>query len=65
MRTIRLQIAAATETHCGGRRYLCKYMDASWPRCNAFPDRDPKYDTNGSSYFRLPECIAAEKEAGK
>jgi len=71
MRTIKLQIAA-TETHC---QYLCKFLDGTWPqfldgtwpRCNAFPDSktDVKYDSESGRYQRLPECIAAEKEAGK
>jgi len=63
MRTIKLQIAA-TETHC---QYLCKFLDGTWPRCNAFPDSktDVKYDSESGRYQRLPECIAAEKEAAK
>jgi len=60
MRTIRLQIAA-TATSCqsedlseccnGVRRETCAYFG--------------KQIWHGDEYKRLPECIAAEKEAGK
>ncbi len=66
MRTIRLQIAA-TETHCGESGKQCKCLDSTWPRCDAFPEsqHDPQYDAEAGFHKRLPECIAAEKEAGK
>jgi hypothetical protein len=60
MRTIRLQIAA-TKTHCqsedlsecceGVRRETCTYFG--------------KQIWHDDEYKRLPECISAEKEAGK
>ena len=72
MRTIKLTIAA-TDTHCGKRgtsaQLRCQYaapLLAGWPSvCSAFPSRELNYDSGSSEFFRLPECIAAEKEAGK
>ena len=66
MRTIKLTIAA-TETHCevnGHDREICQLYDQEWAHCNAFAKR-PVWDGEKSASFRLPECIAAEKEAGK
>ncbi len=65
MRTIRLQIAA-TETHCEHYGTMCDFLKITWPgpRCGAF-EEGVKRDTEHAGYLRLPECIAAEKEAVK
>lgn len=67
MRTIRLQIAA-TETHCE-HNGLCDFLEfeGSGVQCLAFDgaNGEPVMDTEMAGYKRLPECIAAEKEAGK
>jgi len=70
MRTIRLQIAA-TETHCEQNGVLCQFMEfeGSLAQCLAFDGANGKpvivMDTEMAGYLRLPECIAAEEEAGK
>ncbi len=66
MRTIRLQIAA-TETRCGGMTEDCQFSERHGSGCGAFPGciRTHQEDRWGYWYSRLPECIAAEKEAGK
>jgi hypothetical protein len=68
MRTIRLQIAA-TETHCEHDGALCEFMDfeGSGAQCLAFDGASGELvmDTEMAGYLRLPECIAAEEEAGK
>ncbi len=59
MRTIKLTIAA-TETHCQG----CQYNEGR--HCKVFGVRVfEDWDTATNTWQRLPECIAAEKEAGK
>ena len=68
MRTIKLQISAS-ETHCEDQDGLCSFLKFGWPtpRCLAFTDgdNDLTMDTGHAGYKRLPECIAAEKEAVK
>ena len=65
MRTIKLTIAA-TETRCGGMSEDCQFSEKHNSGCGAFAElrthRDGRCDY---WYERLPECIAAEKEAGK
>ena len=64
MRTIRLQIAA-TETRCGAVND-CQFSEKNGSRCAAFHVvRKLRHSLCGYWYERLPECIAAEKEAGK
>lgn len=63
MRTIKLQISAS-EKHCaaenGGR--CCDMV--SKMRCMAFGWKDISMDRDYAyALMRLPECIAAEKEA--
>lgn len=66
MRQIKLTIEA-TETHCHHNGTLCGFLKRTWPRprCLAFSDveEEPKRDMEHAGYLRLPECIAAEKEA--
>jgi hypothetical protein len=68
MRTIRLQIAA-TETHCEHDGALCEFLRITWPRprCLVFSEgeKELKRDMKHAGYLRIPECIAAEEEAGK
>ena len=65
MRTIKLTIAA-TETHCGGRTEDCQFSEKDGSKCGAFAGLRTRRDGRwGYWYERLPECIAAEKEAGK
>ena len=68
MRTIKLTIAA-TETHCEHNGALCGFLEfeGNGPLCMAFDgsNGEPEMDTERAGYRRLPECIAAEKEAGK
>ena len=68
MRTIKLQIAA-TETHSEDDGVLCDFVKFGWPspRCSAFTDgnNDLIMVPGHAGYKRLPECIAAEKEAAK
>ena len=63
MRTIKLTIVA-TETHCEHNGTLCGFLKFTWPgpRCLAFRGRDMEH---AGYHLRLPECIAAEKEAEK
>jgi hypothetical protein len=64
MRTIRLQIAASPK-HCGLRLRDCQYSRLG-DGCRLFEGARKRNDEAGGYYFdRLPECIAAEKEAGK
>ena len=66
MRTIKLTIAA-TETHCAAsdgvhrQEERCAKMRINPSWCALF-DRSLTWDEKP---LRLPECIAAEKEAGK
>lgn len=64
MRTIRLQIAA-TETHCGSRTNDCQFSERNNSGCGAFAGLRMRLSGRwGYWHERLPECIAAEKEAG-
>jgi len=54
-RLITIDIAPATDTHCGG----CPCVDDRQEACGAFR-KTPKVD-NWGGFLRLPECIAAEK----
>lgn len=60
MRTIKLTIAA-TETICANEddTVVCAHADQEW--CKVFNRQIWKY----GEYKRLPQCIAAEKDAGK
>ena len=60
MRTIRLQIAA-TETSCQSKELHCSHIKGAY--CAVF--RALVWDVLSEQYKRLPECIAAEKEARK
>ena len=60
MRTIKLTIAA-TETHCETDNDQCVYMRGVM---SSVFNRG-LWDSVEEKYKRLPECIAAEKEAGK
>ena len=61
-RQIRLDIAPATATHCGENGKDCQYLRLGWV-CDWFGylRRDPERETA----HRLPECLAAEKEASE
>ena len=64
MRTIKLTIAASP-MHCGSRLRDCQYSLPSGG-CEIFDgDRKRRDEAAGYYFDRLPECIAAEKEAGK
>ena len=64
-RTIRLQIAA-TVSHCGSRDNDCRYSTEVGSNCHLFGKARQRRNSGCGFYFdRLPECIAAEKEAGK
>jgi len=60
MRTIKLTIVA-TATSCANEddNVVCEYTDQEW--CRVFNRQIWKY----GEYKRLPQCIAAEKEAGE
>jgi hypothetical protein len=65
VRTIKLTIAA-TETRCGGMSEDCQFSEKHNSGCGAFAGLRTRRDGRcGYWYERLPECIAAEKEAGK
>ena len=65
MRTIKLTIAA-TETRCGVMSEDCQFSEKHNSGCGAFAGLRIRRDSRwGYWYERLPECIAAEKEAGK
>ncbi len=65
MRTIMLTIAA-TETRCGGMAEDCQFSEKDGSKCGAFAGLRIRRDGRwGYWYERLPECIAAEKEAVK
>ena len=66
MRTIKLRIAA-TETHCGvnwSQKCNRIRMGEEDARCGVFGKLLLEY-VEEKMPKRLPECIAAEKEAGK
>jgi len=60
VRQIKLTIAA-TETHCANEddTVVCAHADQEW--CQVFNRQIWK----DGEYRRLPQCIAAEKEAGE
>lgn len=57
-RMIRLNIAPATETHCGDGVHTCPLITLDVDYCQAFGSLG--YDTAAKEYRRLPACIAAE-----
>lgn len=61
-RHIRLDIAPATATHCAGCPCLVIESTGRW-YCQAFQQRLKHSDKDRA--HRLPECLAAEKEASE
>lgn len=64
MRQIKLTIAASRD-HCGGRTDDCRYSEIKGG-CRLFGSPRVRHDVALGYFFdRLPQCIAAEKDAGK